>query len=105
MVFLSERSTVVAYLEQLRKAGLDVTDVATVTGSPEMLGGRVKTLHPRIHGGVLARRDHPGDQVDLEQHELETIDLVVVNLYPFEETVAAPDVHALLDAATGEGGR
>jgi phosphoribosylaminoimidazolecarboxamide formyltransferase/IMP cyclohydrolase len=78
--------------DALRAAGLDVTDVATVTGSPEMLGGRVKTLHPRIHGGVLARRDHAGDQKDLEQHELETIDLVVVNLYPFEETVAQPGV-------------
>jgi phosphoribosylaminoimidazolecarboxamide formyltransferase/IMP cyclohydrolase len=76
----------------LRDAGLAVVDVETLTGSPEMLGGRVKTLHPRIHGGVLARRDHAGDQRDLAAHGLATIDLVVVNLYPFEATVAKPDV-------------
>ncbi|MGH0032101.1 MAG: bifunctional phosphoribosylaminoimidazolecarboxamide formyltransferase/IMP cyclohydrolase [Myxococcota bacterium] len=76
----------------LREAGLEVVDVETLTGSPEMLGGRVKTLHPRIHGGVLARRDHEGDRADLEAHDLATIDLVVVNLYPFEATVANPDV-------------
>jgi len=67
-------------------------DVAELTGSPEMLGGRVKTLHPRIHGGILARRDHAGDQQDLEQQQIGTIDLVAVNLYPFEATVANPDV-------------
>jgi phosphoribosylaminoimidazolecarboxamide formyltransferase/IMP cyclohydrolase len=76
----------------LREAGLAVIDVAELTGSPEMLGGRVKTLHPRIHGGILARRDHEGDQRDLEQQEIGTIDLVAVNLYPFEATVANPDV-------------
>ena len=74
--------------QSLRDAGLDVEDVETLTGSPEMLGGRVKTLHPRIHGGILARRDHAGDRADLEMHALPTIDLVVVNLYPFEATVA-----------------
>ncbi len=76
----------------LRDAGLAVIDVAELTGSPEMLGGRVKTLHPRIHGGILARRDHEGDQRDLEQQRIGTIDLVVVNLYPFEATVAEPGV-------------
>jgi len=76
----------------LRDAGLAVIDVAELTGSPEMLGGRVKTLHPRIHGGILARRDHEGDRCDLEQQQIGTIDLVVVNLYPFEATVAKPDV-------------
>jgi phosphoribosylaminoimidazolecarboxamide formyltransferase/IMP cyclohydrolase len=76
----------------LRDAGLAVIDVAELTGSPEMLGGRVKTLHPRIHGGILARRDHEGDQRDLEQQEIGTIDLVVVNLYPFEATVAKAGV-------------
>ena len=81
----------------LREAGLEVVDVETLTGSPEMLGGRVKTLHPRIHGGLLARRDHEGDRADLAQHGLQTIDLVVVNLYPFEATVAQPDV-SLADA-------
>ena len=75
----------------LREAGLDVVDVETLTGSPEMLGGRVKTLHPRVHGGILARRDHEGDRRDLACHDLATIDLVVVNLYPFEATVANPD--------------
>ena len=75
----------------LRDAGLAVIDVAELTGSPEMLGGRVKTLHPRIHGGILARRDHEGDRRDLEQQQIGTIDLVVVNLYPFEATVANPD--------------
>jgi phosphoribosylaminoimidazolecarboxamide formyltransferase/IMP cyclohydrolase len=81
----------------LRDAGLEVLDVAELTGSPEMLGGRVKTLHPRIHGGVLARRDHDGDIADIAEHDLQTIDLVVVNLYPFEATVADPDV-TLADA-------
>ncbi len=76
----------------LRDAGLTVIDVETLTGSPEMLGGRVKTLHPRIHGGILARRDLDTDRRDIEQHSLDTIDLVVVNLYPFEDTVAKPGV-------------
>ncbi len=73
-------------------AGLPVVEVADLTGSAEMLGGRVKTLHPRIHGGILARRDHPGDQADVAEHAIGLIDLVVVNLYPFEETVARPSV-------------
>ena len=76
----------------LRDAGLEVVDVAELTGSPEMLGGRVKTLHPRIHGGILGRRDHEGDRRDLERQQIGAIDLVVVNLYPFEATVAKPDV-------------
>ena len=77
--------------EALRKAGLAVVDVAQLTGSPEMLGGRVKTLHPRVHGGLLARRDHAGDQRDIEANGIATIDLVAVNLYPFEATVAKPE--------------
>ena len=77
--------------EALRAAGLSVIDVAQLTGSPEMLGGRVKTLHPRVHGGLLARRDHPGDQRDVEAHGIATFDLVAVNLYPFEATVARPE--------------
>ncbi|MEE8473853.1 MAG: bifunctional phosphoribosylaminoimidazolecarboxamide formyltransferase/IMP cyclohydrolase [Myxococcota bacterium] len=76
----------------LRQADLDVIDVATLTGSPEMLGGRVKTLHPRIHGGLLARRDLAEDVADLEKYDLPTIDLVAVNLYPFEATVAQEGV-------------
>jgi phosphoribosylaminoimidazolecarboxamide formyltransferase/IMP cyclohydrolase len=81
----------------LSAAGLAVVEVADLTNSPEMLGGRVKTLHPRIHGGILARRDNESDQAELEQYEIAAIDLVVVNLYPFEETVAQPGV-ALADA-------
>jgi phosphoribosylaminoimidazolecarboxamide formyltransferase/IMP cyclohydrolase len=76
----------------LREAGLEVVDVAELTGSPEMLGGRVKTLHPRVHGGILARRDHSGDSEDIAAHDLATIDLVAVNLYPFEATVAVPGI-------------
>lgn len=76
----------------LKDAGLPVTKVADYTGSPEILGGRVKTLHPRIHGGILARRDQSEDLQDLQDHEIRPIDLVVVNLYPFEETIAKPGV-------------
>lgn len=74
----------------LRDAGLAVADVADLTGSPEMLGGRVKTLHPKIHGGILARRELAEDRADLEAQAIGTIELVVVNLYPFESTVAKP---------------
>lgn len=73
-------------------AGLPVTKVADYTGSPEILGGRVKTLHPRIHGGILARRDVADDLRDLANNQIRPIDLVVVNLYPFEETIARPNV-------------
>ena len=74
----------------LADAGLPVTEVADHTGFPEMLDGRVKTLHPKIHGGLLARRDHPEHVAALEKHGITTIDILVVNLYPFEETVAKP---------------
>ncbi len=72
----------------LREAGLDVLDVADVTGFPEMMDGRVKTLHPKVHGGLLALRDNPEHAAAMEQHAIGAIDLVVVNLYPFEATVA-----------------
>lgn len=72
----------------LADAGLPVTEVAEVTGFPEMLDGRVKTLHPKIHGGLLARRDHPDHMAALHRHMIHTIDILVVNLYPFENTVA-----------------
>ena len=78
--------------QALKEAGLTVTKVADYTGSPEILGGRVKTLHPRIHGGILARRDLPQDVADLETHQIRPIDLVVVNLYPFEQTIAKAGV-------------
>ncbi|MEO8279192.1 MAG: bifunctional phosphoribosylaminoimidazolecarboxamide formyltransferase/IMP cyclohydrolase, partial [Ideonella sp.] len=70
--------------------GLPVVEVADYTGFPEMLDGRVKTLHPRIHGGLLARRDMPAHMAALAEHHIATIDLLVVNLYPFEATVAKP---------------
>ena len=70
--------------------GLPVTEVAEVTGFPEMLDGRVKTLHPMVHGGLLARRDLPEHMAALQSHGIGTIDLLVVNLYPFEATVAKP---------------
>lgn len=78
--------------QALKAAGLPVTKVSDYTGSPEILGGRVKTLHPRIHGGILARRDLPEHVADLEVQNIRPIDLVVVNLYPFEQTIAKPDV-------------
>ncbi|MCF8177824.1 MAG: bifunctional phosphoribosylaminoimidazolecarboxamide formyltransferase/IMP cyclohydrolase [Sulfuritalea sp.] len=72
----------------LRDAGLDVTDVSDYTGFPEMLDGRVKTLHPKVHGGILGRRDLPEHLAIMKKHDIPAIDLVVVNLYPFRETVA-----------------
>ena len=72
----------------LSSAGLPVTEVAEVTGFPEMLDGRVKTLHPKVHGGLLARRDLPEHMAAIKSHGIDTIDLLVVNLYPFESTVA-----------------
>jgi phosphoribosylaminoimidazolecarboxamide formyltransferase/IMP cyclohydrolase len=74
----------------LADAGLPVTEVAELTGFPEMLDGRVKTLHPKVHGGLLARRDVPAHMAALKEHGIDTIDLLVVNLYPFEATVAKP---------------
>jgi phosphoribosylaminoimidazolecarboxamide formyltransferase / IMP cyclohydrolase len=75
----------------LADAGLAVTEVSEVTGSPEMLDGRVKTLHPRIHGGLLARRDVPEHMAALATHGIHTIDILVVNLYPFAQTTARAD--------------
>ncbi|MEL6909430.1 MAG: bifunctional phosphoribosylaminoimidazolecarboxamide formyltransferase/IMP cyclohydrolase [Cyanobacteria bacterium J06629_2] len=76
----------------LQDAGITVTKVSDYTGSPEILGGRVKTLHPRIHGGILARQDLSEDLAELEANEIQPFSLVVVNLYPFEQTIAQPDV-------------
>jgi phosphoribosylaminoimidazolecarboxamide formyltransferase/IMP cyclohydrolase len=76
--------------EALRREQVAVIRVEDVTGFPEMMDGRVKTLHPKVHGGLLARRDHPGDVASLAQHGITPIDLVAVNLYPFRETVAKP---------------
>ncbi len=74
----------------IRQLGAPCTDVAEVTGFPEMLDGRVKTLHPRIHGGLLARRDLPDHLATLAAHQISPIDIVCVNLYPFEQTIAKP---------------
>src|SRR5438477_7295706 len=74
----------------LRDLGMSVTDVSDVTGFPEMMDGRVKTLHPAIHGGILARRDNPQDVTAMREQGIMPIDLVCVNLYPFEKTIAKP---------------
>ncbi len=71
----------------LRESGIAVTDISDLTGFPEMMDGRVKTLHPRVHGGLLAVRDNPEHVAAMEQHDIKAIDMVVVNLYPFAETI------------------
>src|SRR5688500_2272906 len=77
----------------LAESGLPVVNVSDVTGFPEMMDGRVKTLHPKIHGGILARRHHPEDLQLAQQHGIGLVDLVVVNLYPFVETAANRAIH------------
>ena len=74
----------------LSQAGLDVIPIEDVTGFPEMMNGRVKTLHPKVHGGILAIKDNPDHIQAMKDHSIESIDLVCVNLYPFEKTVAKP---------------
>jgi len=76
----------------LQAEGIPVTKVSEYTGSPEILNGRVKTLHPKIHGGILAQRGNPVHDLDRNANEIGLIDIVAVNLYPFKETVAKPDV-------------
>src|SRR5579875_2956408 len=76
----------------LRDAGLPVRDIAELTGFPEMLGGRVKTLHPKVHGGILHRRGDAEHVAAVEAHGIQPIDMVVVNLYAFEKTAAKPGV-------------
>ena len=75
----------------LRDAGLNVTDVSDYTGFPEMMNGRVKTLHPKIHGGLLGLRDNKEHVDTMNRHNIQPIDMVVVNLYPFKETISKPD--------------
>ena len=75
----------------LAEKGLPVTEVSEITGFPEMLDGRVKTLHPRVHGGILARRDLPEHMAALKEHGIDTIDLLIINLYPFAQATARPD--------------
>ena len=76
----------------LQAAGIAPIKVSEYTGSPEIMNGRVKTLHPKIHGGILAQRGNPNHDIDREANGIELIDIVAVNLYPFKETVAKPDV-------------
>ena len=83
--------------KSLRDAGIDVIDVADITGFPEMMDGRVKTLHPKIHGGLLGVRDNPDHMNAMEQHGIAPVDMVVINLYPFEQTIAREDI-SLADA-------
>ena len=78
--------------QHLRDAGIDIVDVSDYTGFPEMLDGRVKTLHPKIHGGLLAERNNPEHNAQMEAHGITPIDMVICNLYPFEATIAKPDV-------------
>jgi phosphoribosylaminoimidazolecarboxamide formyltransferase / IMP cyclohydrolase len=83
----------------LKAAGIPVMKVSDYTGAPEILGGRVKTLHPRIHGGILARRNVESDRTDLTNNNIRPIDLVVVNLYPFEQTIADQQQRGVTDLA------
>jgi len=83
--------------KSLQQANVTVHGISDMTGSPEILDGRVKTLHPKVHGGILARRDLPEHMAELEEHHIQPIDMVVVNLYPFVKTVSRPDVN-LTDA-------
>ena len=110
LISVSDKTGIVAFAQQLvsefefeivssggtaktlMEAGVEVTKVSDYTGSPEILGGRVKTLHPRIHGGILARRDRADDQADMEANKVRGFDLIVVNLYPFVATISKPDV-------------
>src|SRR5947208_11354634 len=78
--------------ELLRKEGVPVREISSFTGYPEVLEGRVKTLHPRVHGGLLYRRGNPTHEAEARECGFEPIDLVVVNLYPFEQTIAKPNV-------------
>src|SRR5437899_8628069 len=76
----------------LRESGIEVKDIAALTGFPEMLDGRVKTLHPRVHGGILHVRSNPAHRAAVAEHQIPAIDMVVVNLYAFEKTAATPGV-------------
>ncbi len=76
----------------LETAGIPVTGISTVTGFPEIMDGRVKTLHPAVHGGILARRERTEDMTTLGEHSITPIDIVVVNLYPFVQAAAKPDI-------------
>ena len=82
-------------MKVLKEAGVPVTYVSDVTGTPEMMDGRVKTLNPKIHGGILAVRSNPKHMEDMKKNGIQPIDLVVVNLYPFQETIARTSTSAV----------
>ena len=84
--------------EHLREHGIEATPVEELTEIPEMLGGRVKTLHPRIHAAILARRDHPDDLAALDEHGIEPFDLVCVSLYPFTQIASRYEIERRLGA-------
>src|SRR5690554_7931359 len=76
----------------IKELGIDVIPVEDVTSYPSILGGRVKTLHPKVFGGILNRQDHPGDQAQLQEYGIPQLDIVIVDLYPFEKTVASGEI-------------
>ena len=90
--------------EFIEKLGIEVTAVEDLTGYPSILGGRVKTLHPKVFGGILARRDLKSDKEQLQQYEIPEIDLVIVDLYPFENTVASGAEHQAIIEKIDIGG-
>ena len=114
LISVSDKTGVVPFARRLREMGVEIIStggtaallksesiahigIENFTGFPEILGGRVKTLHPKVHGGLLFLRDDPVHQEQAAAHEIEPIDLVVVNLYPFTSTVARPDVTLVSD--------
>src|SRR3989344_3235969 len=127
LISVSEKKGVVDFAKGLEKLGIEIIStggtakvlrengiksraISDVTGSPEMLGGRVKTLHPKIHGGILARRGDRGHMAQVKKHKIGLIDMVVVNLYPFEDTVRNPkvkleDAVEMIDIGGAAGGR
>ena len=109
LVSVSDKTGLVPFVQSLKELGWDiiatggtmkllqdnnieVINISEVTGFPEICDGRVKTLHPKVHGGLLARRDDPSHLKALEENEINFIDMVCVNLYPFKQTIAKPDV-------------
>ena len=89
---ISTGGTYKKIIENASLANVKVLQVSDITKSPEILDGRVKTLHPKIHGGILARKDLSSHREEIEKHNIDFIDMVVVNLYPFLETISKPDV-------------
>ena len=119
LVSVSDKTGLLPFVQGLKKLGWDIIatggtqkllesngvstiNISDITGFPEILDGRVKTLHPKVHGGILARRDMPEHMKVLDEQGIGTIDLVCVNLYPFKQTIAKPDV-TMEDAIDNNG--